>query len=168
MVDRKKKKGRILLPAFCNILGMVLIQIVILVLLPMAIQNYREYSLHNVKNPDMEPSITRSSLIIVRAIEPVDAQPGDIILFVREGETVVSRVVTNRIELEELFVQGDANAERDPDPIPYDHLIGRVTRSFPMLGPVMALMTTQIGKLYMLLLILCGVLLMVLADRLRK
>ena len=168
MVDRKKKKGRILLPAFCNILGMVLIQIVVLVLLPMAIQNYRDYSLHDVKNPDMEPHVTRGSLIIVRAIEPEDVQPGDIILFVREGETLISRVVINRVELEELFVQGDANAERDPDPLPYDHLVGRVTRSFSALGPVMVLMTTPLGKLYMMLLILCGILLMVLADRLRK
>ena len=89
-------------------------------------------------------------------------------MFVREGETLISRVVINRVELEELFVQGDANAERDPDPLPYDHLVGRVTRSFSVLGPVMVLMTTPLGKLYMMLLILCGILLMVLADRLRK
>ena len=168
MKKHKKKRGRTLAPAFLNVIGLLLLQIVLLVLLPMAIQNFKGYSLHNVENDAMEPTVLRGSLIIVRDVPPEEVQEGDVILFAREGKTLLSRVSKIHPEVGEYIMQGDAEAQEDTVHVSFEQLVGRMTWHIPSLGPVMVLMTTPLGKLYMGLIILCGFLLMIVADRLRQ
>ena len=64
--------------------------------------------------------------------------------------------------------QGDANREEDMEPVPYNSVIGKVERHIPALGIVLTLLASNTGKLYAVLLAVCGVMFHMLAGILRN
>ena len=155
-------------PALCTFIGILLIAAVILACLPLVIPRFLGYELYEVVSGSMEPSIPVGSVVYVGEAKPEDIESGDVIVFYRGEDTVTHRVVENR-RLEGLFItKGDANPREDPDGVPYDALIGRVERHFPAAGRLMKLFASSVGKIYLLGIVMCGVLLLALASLLRS
>ena len=166
--QHKTKPGGKFFPAFCNILGVLLILAVIAVALPLSLPRFLGYEIYEVVSGSMEPEIPIGSVIYVAAAPPEELQVGEIITFMREGEAVTHRVVRNRLLEGELVTKGDANPVEDIDPVPYAAVIGRVERHYPMLGHMMTIYSSTMGRVYLLMVAVCGVLFQVLAGRLRE
>ena len=167
MDQTSRSKGGKFLPAFCNIIGFLLIIIGIVVCLPLSSQTLMNYKLFNIVSPSMEPEIPVGSLIIVQDAAPEDIQEGDIIAFMDGGSVVSHRVVENKVIEGEFVTKGDANQSEDFNAVPYNMLVGQVKYHFRALGQFMELLTTSPGKVLMLVIAACGVMLNMLATRLR-
>ena len=68
----------------------------------------------------------------------------------------------------EFTTKGDANKGEDPGRVPYDALLGKVEYHVPALGDVLAVLTSVVGKVYLLAFAACGAMLNLLAGRLRQ
>ena len=164
---RPEKKGGKFFPALCNIIGTLLLLLVIAVSLPLALPRFLGYEAYHVETGSMEPAIPVGSLVYVDPVSPETLEPGDVVAF-RSGETVIThRVVENHYFYNELITKGDANAKEDINPVRYDEVVGRVTVHFPVLGRFLSVYTLPVSKVYLLALAACGVMLNVLAGRIR-
>jgi signal peptidase len=148
--------------------GTVLFAAVLLLTLPLAAPRLLGYDVFDVLSGSMEPELPVGSAVYVRAVEPTEVDVDEVIAFYNsEGNVVVHRVVTNRTSLGEFVTKGDANNVEDREPIPYDALLGRVMLHIPVVGRFMALYSSNVGKVYLLLTAACGVMLNMLAGRIR-
>ena len=166
--QRKKFKYTKAAPMLCNLIGTLLILGVFVLCLPITAPRIFGYEIYDVLSGSMEPEIPVGSVIYVEKVDPSEVDVDDVIAFY-DGESVIAhRVVTNRTSLGEFVTKGDANDVEDFDPIPYDALIGRVALHLPLLGHAMALYASSVGKVYLLLAFACGIMLNLLAERLRE
>jgi signal peptidase I len=92
-----------------------------------------------VKSGSMEPSIQTGSIVLIRAAESYAI--GDVVTFTSRTADIPT---THRIVSEEVFegnrmliTKGDANEERDADPLFVEDIIGRVLFTVPYLGFVL-------------------------------
>lgn len=166
--QRSGPKGGRFFPALCTFIGILLIAAVILVCVPLIVPRFMGYEIYEVVSGSMEPTIPVGSVVYVGEITPKEVQPGDVIAFTREDSIVTHRVVENR-SLEGVFItKGDANQREDVDKVPYKTLVGRVEHHFPVVGRVMKLYASSVGKIYLLGIVTCGFLLLALAGLLRR
>ena len=166
-VKRPEKKGGKFFPALCNVIGTLLLLLVIAVSLPLALPRFLGVEAYHVETGSMEPAIPVGSLVYVDPVSPDTLEPGDIVAFY-SGETVIThRVVENHYFYNELITKGDANEKEDINPVRYDEVIGRVTVHFPVLGRFLSVYAMPVSKVYLLCLAACGVMLNVLAGRIR-
>ena len=125
------------------------------------------YGVYNIVSGSMEPEIPIGSAIYVQSAAPESIQEGDVIAF-QSGESVVAhRVVRNQTVEGTFKTKGDANAEEDMNDVDYAALIGRVVAHYPLLGQMLALYTSTVGKAYAACFAACGAMLNMLAGRLR-
>jgi sortase B len=149
-------------------LGTLFIVAVFALTLPLTIPRLMGYQVFSVISGSMEPAIPVGSVIYVREADASEVQVDEIIAFYDEGSVVAHRVVANRTSLGEFVTKGDANNTEDLFPIPYDALIGVVALHVPYVGRAMAIYASDVGKVYLMLTLACGVMLNILADRLRR
>ena len=84
------------------------------------------------------------------------------------GSTVIAhRVVKNRAGEGEFITKGDANEENDMNPVKYAELVGRVSWHCPVMGGLLEVSTSAVGKVYIVCFAACGAMLNILAGRLR-
>ena len=162
-----RKKGGKFLPALCNVIGTLILLAVILTSIPLAVPNLLGYETYNVTSGSMEPALPVGSVIYVKYVEPDTVQPGDIIAYYVDGTVITHRVVENRIIGGEFITKGDANEMEDFTNARYSDLVGVVKYHIPVLGNYLMIYSQQITKLYLMLLALCGVMLNILAGRMR-
>jgi len=76
----------------------------------------------------MLPTLWPGDLLTVQSVRPEIAQPGDIVLCMREGRFFVHRLVKRSHGLDEasLVTRGDCMSENDP-PIGTRELLGKIT-----------------------------------------
>ncbi|MFB6109191.1 MAG: signal peptidase I [Haloplanus sp.] len=102
-----------------------------------------------VLSGSMEPTISAGDAVIVTAVPAERISEGDIITFHREGESVpTTHRVVSVVESERgptFVTKGDANEERDPEPVPPEAVVGRVTMTIPYLGYVAHFAQTALG-----------------------
>ena len=165
--NKKGKRRGWIVPLLCNLLGIVFVLTVLAMALPLAVPRMMGYDVFNVTSGSMDPEIPMDSVVYVEHVEPADIKVSDVIAYNREDRTIVHRVVTNRTSVGEFVTKGDANEEEDPNPIPYENYIGRVALSVPAAGKFMALYSSNVGKGYLILALACGVMLNMLASRMR-
>lgn len=151
---RKPKKGSQrrkggFLPGICSVLSVILLTAVVAICIPMTVPRLFGYEVYTVVSGSMEPAIPVGSAIYLKAAVPEDIQSGDVIAFYKGRAVVTHRVVENRRVSGEFITKGDANAEKDMEPVPYAALIGRMTVSVPVLGAVMAVCSDTLGKAYL-------------------
>ena len=161
------KKGGKLLPALCNLIGILIILIVIAFCLALVLPPKMGYQVYNIMTGSMEPEIPVGSIIYVEYVKPEQIAKGEVIVFQQEDFIVAHRVVENQTVVGEFVTKGDANATEDMNTVPYNAVIGRVAWHMARLGQFMALYSSSIGKIYVLGFALCGVLFNILAVRLR-
>ena len=165
--DHESRKRGGLLPALCNLIGILIILTVIGFCLSLVIPQRMGYQTYNIMSGSMEPEIPVGSMIYVETVEPAQIKVGDVIVFRQEESVVAHRVVENRVVSGEFVTKGDANEAEDFSTVPYRALLGRVKHHIVNLGDFMMLYTSSVGKVYVLAFALCGVLFQVLAGRLR-
>ena len=156
------------LSVLCRILGVLLVAAVIGLCLPLALPQLLGYQVYEVVSGSMEPAIPMGSVLYVREVSPSHVEEDAVIAFERDGGVIAHRVETNRTSIGEFVTKGDANEEEDLTPVPYDALLGEVVYSIPVLGHAMAIYSSQVGKVYLLLVLGCGVMLNMLAERLAE
>ena len=164
---KPKKQGGKFLPALCGFLGTLIILLVIVVCLPLTVPRFFGYGMYEVVSGSMSPTIPIGSVIYVKPLAPEMVEPMDIIAYHHNGETVTHRVRENHKVVGEFITKGDANNIVDFDPVPYDELIGRVEYHAPVIGRFMRVLSSFIGKIYMLVFACCGVMFSRLASILR-
>lgn len=164
---RRTKKGGNLIPALCNLFGILILLAAIAACLPLTVPKLMGYEIYNVISGSMEPEIPVGSVIYVAAAAPEEISGDDIIAFWSGDSVVTHRVMENRLVEGEFVTKGDANEAEDMNTVPYENLIGRVTYHIPMLGDLMVIVTGTVGKIYVLCFAACGVMLNMLASRLR-
>lgn len=166
-MNEKKKRKKWVLPAFCNLIGILILLVVILSCLPVAVPRFLGLDSYNVVSGSMEPEIPVGSIIYVEPVEPVAVKEGDVIAF-QSGDSVIAHRVTKNQQVEGQFTtKGDANAAEDMNTVPYGALLGRVKKHYPMLGALLGLYSSTVGKVYVLCFAACGAMLNILAGRIR-
>ena len=162
------KKGRRVVPALCSLFGTVILLGVILFCLPVTVARIRGHEVYSVVSGSMEPAIPVGSVLFVEPAAPETVEEGDVIAFRSGGSVVSHRVVRNRVVEGEFITKGDANREEDMNPVKYSELVGVVARHYPVMGHLLFLYTSSVGKVYMVCLAACGAMLNILAGRLRN
>ena len=164
----KRGEGR-LTPLLSNILGFLLIIGVFVLVIPLSVPQMMGYEVHLVASESMAPTIPNDSVIYVNPVEAAAIVEGDIIAYYEDEEVVATqRVEYNDVETRQLFTKGENGAaDDDPYPIPYENYIGTVTECIPWLGRIMSVFVTTVGKGYFLVALASGLLLNILAGRLR-
>lgn len=163
-----KAAGGKWIPAFCNIIGILMILAVVVSCLPVTVAHIKGNEVYNVVSGSMEPLIPVGSLVYVEPVQPEEIVAGDVIAFRSGNSVVVHRVVENKAEDREFVTKGDANAAEDIRAAAYSDLIGRVFSHIPVLGSLLVLYTSTMGKVCAICFAGCGALLNILAGRLRE
>ena len=90
------------------------------------------------------------SLVYVRYEEPDTIVKDDVIAFYSnnaDGSIITHRVVSNSPAMGQFITKGDANEEKDMNPIPYNNYIGKVKLSVPVVGGIAQVATGTAGKI---------------------
>lgn len=167
MPDGRKAKGGKWIPAFCHIIGTLMILAVAASCLPVTIAHIKGNEVYHVVSGSMEPVIPTGSLVYAEPARPEEIAAGDVIAFWSGRSVVVHRVVENKTDAREFVTKGDANAAEDIRAAAYSDLIGSVSGHIPMLGSLLVLYTSTMGKVCAICFAGCGAMLNILAGRLR-
>lgn len=162
-----KKKGRRILAAGIRIVAAILLIVLVIACIPLTIPRFFGYEIYSVISGSMEPAIPVGSLVYIKGIEPSEVQEGDVIAFYGASDSasiITHRVVENRVLMGEFITKGDANQAEDMNPIPYEHLIGRVVRSIPVIGRAAEVLTSRVGKIASIGFIVAALLMRLLAS----
>ena len=164
-----KKKGGLLIyvPAFCSLIGTLMLLVVIGLAVPLTVPNYFGYEVYNVVSGSMEPAIPIGSVIYVKHTDPVDIKKGDIIAFESGESIIMHRVVDNKVVEGTFTTKGDANETEDMNEVPYTSLVGLVVRHVPVMGQLLTLFGSSFGRICMICFAACGALLNILGGRFR-
>lgn len=164
----KKKPGLLIyVPAFCSLIGTLMLLVVIAAALPLTVPNFMGYDVYNVVSGSMEPTIPIGSIIYVKDTDPADIKSGDIIAFQSGDSVIMHRVKENKVVEGTFVTKGDANEAEDMNNVPYDDLIGIVVRHIPILGQLLILFGSTFGRICMVCFAACGALLNILGGRFR-
>ena len=121
-----------------------------------------------VQSGSMEPEYAVGSVIYVKAAAPEEIGEGEIIAFMRNSSVITHRVEENRFVEGEFITKGDANSKEDVMPVDYDSLIGKVTCHIPVLGILLSVLASGVGKLYAGAFAACGFMFLMLAEKIRE
>jgi signal peptidase I len=106
------------------------------------------YGLYAVRSASMAPAIGVGDLVVAQQVDPAVIRPGDVItLAARTGTTVTHRVVvvTSNVDGPAFTTRGDANASPDPVTTLAAQVRGRVAWEIPLLGFLLAMVSTPSG-----------------------
>ncbi|MFO7951563.1 MAG: signal peptidase I, partial [Bacillota bacterium] len=121
------------------------------------------YQIYIVLSGSMQPEFDTGSLAFVRETDPEALTAGDIITFrspANPDSLTTHRIVEVQDDDELQFVtRGDANNVNDPNPVPAENVVGKVTGSVPYAGYLMNFVQTSQGLI--LLIFVPGVLIIV-------
>lgn len=153
--QRRRKKGA----GMFLTLGILLFSIAVLASMVMVVPAVLHVKSYAVASGSMEPEMPVGSLVLVRKTEPADLKTGDIIVFAsprKDGENVTHRVTANDPERKQLTTKGDANESQDPEPVPYDRVVGRVVWHTPKAGAAVMRMQSWYGKTATIAVLIAG------------
>jgi signal peptidase I len=164
----KQREGGKIIPALCNLLGTLILLAVIALCLPMTLPRLMGYEVYHVVSGSMEPEIPVGSVIYVEPVDAAQIEAGEIIAFQSGDSVITHRVVKNQVVEGSFVTKGDANDQEDVNSVPYAYLIGRVAYHLPVLGELMGVLSSTVGKLYVICFAACGAMLNILAGMLRN
>ena len=166
-MSKRKKQSQKILVSIAQILGTGALICTILLLFLLSLPRFIGYETYNVISCSMEPEIPVGSLILVKEIDPYDLVSGDIIAFDDNGSVICHRVVVNNVFEKKITTKGDANPIEDPKTLLYENVIGLVTFHVSDLGMIGAYFSTLSGKLVLVEIMIIGILLRVVADKVK-
>ncbi|MGM0688634.1 MAG: signal peptidase I [Bacillota bacterium] len=121
------------------------------------------YQMYIVLSGSMAPEFDTGSLAFVREVEPEEVTGGDIITY--RSQAGSDSLTTHRViqvqsnETISFITRGDSNNFNDPNPVPAENVVGRVTGSVPYVGYLLNYVQTREGLI--LLIFVPGVLIIV-------
>lgn len=128
------------------------------------------WQLQAVRSGSMAPTYPVGSLLVVEPIDASQVKPGMAVVF--EDPQITGRIVTHRVvsrvpgDTLQFWTQGDANAIRDPFPVPARLVRGRVLWQVNHLGSLIAWLRWP--RSFLLLVLVPGLLLAVSEWRTRR
>ena len=142
-----------------SISGKTIIAVIIMASLSLVIPKLFGMSVYNVISGSMEPTISVGSIVYAKPTEFDKLANGDIIAYEAGASVVTHRI--DEIDREDKLIttKGDANRATDVMPVAYINVIGKVVAHVPLLGYVAAGLSSIIGKLVALVLLVVGVIL---------
>jgi len=149
------------LAAACNITGLLLLIIIVVICIPLAVPRLLGYQTYAIVSGSMTPELPVGSIVYAKQTAPETIGTGDIIVFYggHDGDAVVThRVVENCRDEKEFVTKGDANADNDVTPVSYVKLIGKVVFDLPGIGKFLPVLSGIRGRVYMICIIVAGVL----------
>lgn len=162
---KKKSPFRIVWNVFTTVL------VIAVVFLAVALVGVRlvGYTPYAVLSPSMTPEYNPGDLIYVKKVAPTSITEGDVITFVADRD---STVVTHRVDgvdrtERKFYTKGDANENRDGNPVLYENVIGVVQFSIPKLGYVSNYVSSQTGRYVAIISVLVLILLWILPELFR-
>lgn len=162
----QKKRGMLVyVPAFCSLIGTLMLLTVIAAALPLTVPQFMGYDIYNVVSGSMEPAIPIGSIIYVKPVDPEDVKVGEIIVFEAGDSVVMHRVRENNVVSGNFTTKGDANNVEDLSKVSYSDFVGIVARHIPVLGQLLILFESTVGRICMICFAACGALLNVLSAR---
>ena len=163
---QKKRRGLLIyMPAFCSLIGTLMLLTVIAAALPLTVPQYMGYEIYDVVSGSMEPTIPIGSIIYVKEAEPSGIKKGDVIAFKSGDSIVMHRVIDNKLVEGTFTTKGDANPSEDMNEVPYSNLVGIVVRHIPILGQLLILFGSTFGRICMVCFAACGAILNILSAR---
>lgn len=178
--EPKKKKGKPTpLGRFLIFLGTLMMWAAILVCLALAAPRLAGIKTYVVISGSMEPAIPVGSLVYSKTVEPLTLETGDVIVFYSSkaaeggGNTseiipITHRVVLNDTTAGEITTKGDANEQNDVSKVIYNNVEGKVIFHIPHLGYIGAPLSSTMGKVAFILIVLAGYLLTEVGSAIRK
>jgi signal peptidase len=171
-VSDNDRKPNSLFSSVIRGVGMIVVIAGILLCLLLTVPRLLGITGYVVLTGSMEPKIPVGSLVYVKETDPSQLSKGEVILFysAETGEDIpiAHRVVENRTGDGTLITKGDANEKEDIAPVRYENVIGKVVRSVPGLGRLVAPLSTMTGKIGLFLIVLAGLILMEIGKKLRE
>ena len=164
---QKAKKKNTFPRLLCRVLGTVLIVAVFAVLLSINVPRFFGGVVYNVVSASMAPEIPVNSIIVVKPIDAEELQAEDIIAFYREDVVVTHRVTDNNTLEGKITTKGDANEQEDIHTVSYNQVIGKVIWHAPLIGGIAQILTSTVGKIYMLAVLACGIMFHMIAGQLK-
>ena len=149
----------------------VLVAVVVILALLLAGPRLMGMQVFTVLSGSMEPVYHTGSLIYVRDVDPMEIQPGQVITFMLDEDTVATHRVVEVVpdEIDRSVVRfrtkGDANEEEDPMPVSYEAYIGSVVCSLPYVGAFLTVMTSFYGKITAMGVVVLGMILNLIGSK---
>jgi signal peptidase len=103
------------------------------------------YGVSVVLSGSMEPNLSVNDLVIIK--ETQDVNVGDVIVYERNGELIIHRVLS--VDGETIITQGDANNIAD-EPFDVSSVRGKMIASFPAVGGLVRILKTPAGTIVLL------------------
>lgn len=125
-----------------NIISTVLVAVVVILALLLAGARLLGMQVFTVLSGSMEPTYHTGSIIYVKKIATEDIQPGTVITFMLDEDTVATHRVTAVVPDQEdptvvrFRTKGDANNAEDSSLVHYKNVIGTPVFTIPGLGYV--------------------------------
>ena len=125
-----------------NIVSTVLVALIVILALLLAGARLLGMQVFTVLSGSMEPTYHTGSLIYVKKIDTADIQPGTVITFMLDEDTVATHRVVAVVPDEEdpsvvrFRTKGDANDAEDGSLVHYKNVIGTPIFTIPGLGYV--------------------------------
>ena len=123
-----------------NVFTTILVVLAVLLALLLAGARLVGLQVFTVLSGSMEPTYHTGSLIYVKKIDPAEIQPGQVITFLLDADTIATHRVTAVVPDEEepgtlrFRTKGDANNAEDGSLVHYKNVIGTPVFTIPYLG----------------------------------
>ena len=161
---KKKKKGPF--RVIWNLITTLLVIAVVLLAVALVGVRLIGYTPYAVLSPSMTPKYLPGDLIYVEKTDPGQITEGDVITFVVDEN---STVVTHRVDAvdrteHKFYTKGDANENRDGNPVLYENVLGVVKFSLPKLGYVSSYVASQTGRYVAIISVLVLILMWILPE----
>lgn len=156
-----------MLAKIMRFLGMIVIGIIIIISILLILP----FDKYVIQSGSMEPTLPVGSIIYVSNEKPENIKTGDIITFYANRESTVPtthRVIEIDATKRQFITKGDANEKEDIIPVSWLFYIGKVAFHIPMIGFVLASLTTINGKIFLISGLLVGIVLIELAVLMEK
>lgn len=165
----KPKAKRSPLARIWGVVSTILVIAVILLAIALVGVRVVGFTPYAVLSPSMTPTYAPGDLIYVKETPTDEIDVGDVITFVADSNnTVVThRVVEADRDGRKFYTQGDANQNRDGNPVLYENVIGVVEFSIPKLGYVSSYVTSETGRYVAIAAVFALILLWILPELFR-
>ncbi len=162
----RKKKRHNAAAILCRIIGTLILLVVLVAAGSVTVPRFMGYSIFHVVSGSMEPEIPIGSVVYIKPVPAKDVKEGTVIAFNSGDSTVIHRVVKNYNFDGEFITKGDANEKEDLNEVKYDQFIGEVIYHLPILGQLLMILMSDVGRIYVICFAACGALLNIVAGRL--
>ena len=129
---RRNKVFQKIVSSILTLFTLVISVLVLLIVVPRLFQ----ITPYAVISGSMEPNILVGDLVYAKKTDPHGIERGDVITFVMNEDLVVAthRVVEIHKQEESFITKGDANDNKDAQPVHFKNVLGTVRFTLPLMG----------------------------------